>query len=64
MGISEVFGTVASFEFAYLAAPRSAQTLLMSLRFCSLGLASFMGNVYVKIFAVEDEKFDFDVNID
>jgi peptide/histidine transporter 3/4 len=63
MGLSEVFGMVASFEFAYLAAPESAQSLIMSLRFCSLGLTSFIGEAYVKIFTESDEKFEFEVSI-
>jgi len=63
MGISEVFAMVASFEFAYLAAPRSAQSLIMSLRFCSLGLSSFIGEAYVKIFTRTNKTFEFDVSI-
>ena len=63
MGISEVFAMVASFEFAYLAAPRSAQALIMSLRFFSLGFASFLGDVYMILFTAQDEKFDFAVSI-
>ncbi|CAF0905534.1 unnamed protein product [Rotaria sordida] len=60
IGLSEVFGMVASFEFAYLAAPRSAQSLTMSLRFCSLGLSSFISDVYVKLMTITSKKFDFD----
>ncbi|CAM2697840.1 unnamed protein product [Rotaria socialis] len=60
MGLSEVFGMVASFEFAYLAAPRSAQSFIMSLRFCSLGLSSFISDAYVKLMTVTLKKFDFD----
>ncbi|CAF4654437.1 unnamed protein product [Rotaria sp. Silwood1] len=60
MGLSEVFGMVASFEFAYMAAPRSAQSLIMSLRFCSLGLSSFIGDAYVKVMTATIKKFDFD----
>jgi len=63
MGISEVFATVASFEFAYLAAPRSAQSLIMSLRFCSLGLSSFIGEGYIRIFTRTNKTFEFDVSI-
>ncbi|CAF1563409.1 unnamed protein product [Rotaria magnacalcarata] len=43
IALSEVFTSVASLEFAYLAAPQSAQSLIMSLRFCSAGLSSFFG---------------------
>lgn len=63
MGLSEIFGMVASFEFAYFAAPRSAQSLIMSLRFCSLGLSSFIGDAYVKAMTVNIKTFDFDVSI-
>lgn len=52
MGFSEVFAMVASFEFAYFAAPRSAQTLFMSLRFCSMGIASFIGAAYFTLFSI------------
>ncbi len=62
MGLAEVFATVASLEFAYLAAPRSAQSLFMSLQFCSLGLSSFIGNGYFSIFS-STSNFDFNVSI-
>lgn len=62
MGLSEVFGMVASYEFAYLAAPRSAQSLIMSIRFCSLGLSSFLGEAYIDIFSVNRDMFDFSVS--
>lgn len=62
MGLSEVFGMVASYEFAYMAAPRSAQSLIMSLRFCSLGLSSFLGEAYVSIFSKSKDIFDFGVS--
>ncbi|CAF4361887.1 unnamed protein product, partial [Adineta steineri] len=44
MGVSEVFAMVASYEFAYFAAPQSAQSLFMSLRFASIGVSSFIGS--------------------
>lgn len=50
MGVSEVFASVASLEFAYLTAPQSAQSFVMSLRFCSLGLSSFLGSGYINIY--------------
>ena len=50
IGLSEVFTSVASLEFAYLAAPQSAQSLIMSLRFCSAGLSSFFGSAIVVLF--------------
>ncbi len=50
MGFSELFATVASYEFAYYAAPRSAQTLFMSLHFCTVGLSSFIDMEYSNAF--------------
>ncbi|CAF1932517.1 unnamed protein product [Rotaria magnacalcarata] len=60
LGLSEVFTSVASLEFAYLATPRSAQSLIMSLRFCSAGLSSFFGSAYVGIFVQAQENLTFD----
>ncbi|CAF3415129.1 unnamed protein product [Rotaria sp. Silwood1] len=57
IGLSEVFASVASFEFAYLAAPQSAQSLVMSLRFCSVGLSSFLGSAYISIYESAYENF-------
>jgi dipeptide/tripeptide permease len=50
MGFSELFATVASFEFAYFTAPCSAQSLFMSLRFVSVGIASYIDAAYIIIF--------------
>ena len=53
IGLSEVFASVASLEFAYLASPRSAQSLIMSLRFCSAGLSSFFGSGIVALLSTQ-----------
>jgi dipeptide/tripeptide permease len=50
LGLSEVFTSVASLEFAYLAAPQSAQSLVMSLRLSSTGLSSFLGSAYINLY--------------
>ncbi|CAF1229187.1 unnamed protein product [Adineta steineri] len=50
IGLSEVFASVTSLEFAYLTAPQSAQSLVMSLRFCSIGLSSFLGSGYINVY--------------
>ncbi|UJR14271.1 hypothetical protein I4U23_001262 [Adineta vaga] len=59
MGLAEIFGTVATLEFAYLAAPRSAQAFLMSLQFCSLGISSFIGQAYLSVYSTTTNNFDF-----
>jgi dipeptide/tripeptide permease len=61
MGLSEVFGTITTLEFAYLAAPRSGQSLFMSLQFCSVGISSFLGSGYLAIYPTETGHFDFSV---
>ena len=63
MGFSEIFFMVASFEYAYFSAPRSAQTLFMSLRFCSIGIAALIGVGYMAIFARPELILDFRVSI-
>jgi dipeptide/tripeptide permease len=62
MGFSEIFAMLASFEYAYFAAPRSAQTLFMSLRFCSLGVSSFIASGYLTIFSSTQSQMDFNVS--
>ena len=42
IGFSEAFTVVATFEYAYYTAPRSAQSLFMSLRFTAVGVAHFI----------------------
>lgn len=63
MGLSEVFTTVATLEFAYISAPRSAQSLLMSLQFCSVGIASFIANGYFSIYPTPSNDVYFGVSI-
>jgi hypothetical protein len=63
LGFAEIFAMVASLEFAYFAAPRSAQTLFMSLRFFSLGISSFIGVGYMTAFAAPSSMLDFRVSI-
>lgn len=70
MGFSEIFVMVASFEYAFLAAPRSAQTLFMTLRFCSLGVSSFIAAAFMIPFSTgnatssHEPSMDFTVSID
>ncbi len=57
IALSEVFTSIASMEFAYLAAPQSAQSLVMSMRFTSAGLSSFLGSGYITIYKTIDQNF-------
>jgi dipeptide/tripeptide permease len=57
IGLSEVFTSIASMEFAYLAAPQSAQSFVMSMRFTSAGLSSFLGSGYINIYKIIDQNF-------
>ncbi|CAF1271791.1 unnamed protein product [Adineta ricciae] len=59
MGLSEVFAMLASFEYAYFAAPRSAQSLFMSLRFVSIGIASFIGSGLINLYPNTSFTLDF-----
>ncbi len=60
LGFSQLFALIASCEYAYFAAPRSAQSLFMSLHFCSIGIASFIGAAYMAIFSSVASNFDSD----
>jgi dipeptide/tripeptide permease len=40
--VADIFGTLATFEFAYLIAPRSAQSFFMSLYFISRSIVSYI----------------------
>jgi hypothetical protein len=62
IGFSQLFAMVASYEYAYYAAPLSAQSLFMSLHFCSIGIASFIGSIYINVFPKLDLEINFDVS--
>jgi peptide/histidine transporter 3/4 len=62
IGLSEVFASVTSLEFAYMAAPQSAQSLVMSLRFCSAGISSFLSSGYLGIYESINENFTMATN--
>ena len=63
IGFSQVFVIVASYEYAYLAAPLSAQSLFMSLHFCSTGASLFLNSAYIYFFPHAEVDLDFEVNI-
>lgn len=63
LGFSQLFAMVGSYEYAYYAAPLSAQSLFMSLHFCSIGIASFIGVVYLAITSLNKFHLDFSVRI-
>ena len=62
IGIAEFFATLACYEFAYYAAPSSAQSLFMSLRFCSMGVSSFIGSAYLALFPTPSIDLNFSVS--
>lgn len=64
MGISELFAMVGSYEFAYFSAPRSAQSLFMSLHFCVVGISAFIGTGYIYIFPTTTVVVDFTVSVE
>jgi len=63
LGLGELFAMIASFDFAYFCSPRSGHSLFMTLRFCALGLSSFISVAYISIFSGQSNKFDFSVSI-
>lgn len=58
MGVAQLFGLLASFEFVYLIAPRSAQALFMNLHFISRGVASYIAVAYMNVIT----NFSMDLN--
>lgn len=63
MGFSEIFAMLASYEYAYFSAPRTGETLFMSLRFCSMGIASFIGAAYLANFPIDSSRPTPDVSM-
>lgn len=57
MGLAQLFGLLATFEFAYFYGPRSARAFFMSLHFVSRGIASFLGVGYTTLL----RKYSFDM---
>ena len=47
LGIADLFGTLATFEFANLVAPRSAQSFFMSLYFLSRSIGNYILSGYI-----------------
>ena len=62
MGFAQLFGMLACFEFAYFVAPRSAQSLFMTLYFCSIGAASYINTGFIFIFKKVSQPLDFSVS--
>jgi len=63
IGFSQLFAMVASYEYAYFSASRSAQSLFMSLNFCSAGVSSYIGTIYINAFPNPDVDINFKVSI-
>ena len=64
IGFSQLFAMIAGYEYAYLGAPLSAQSLFMSLYFCSVGISSFISTAYINVFPDPTVNLDFKVSID
>lgn len=64
MGIAQAFNLLASFEFAYFVAPRSAQSIFMSFHTITIVVASYIGDAFDDIFASCNHPIDFTVNIE
>lgn len=64
-GFAEALATVTSFEFAYFSAPRSAQSLFMSLHFSSASFGSWLSLALLTVFSQwsdpKTNNFDFTV---
>lgn len=49
LGFADLFGTLATFQFAYFIAPRSAQSFFMSLYFLSRSVGNYILGAYMDI---------------
>ena len=64
MGFGEIFASIGSLEFVYLASPRSATSLFMSLQFCSFGVSSLLSNGYFALYSIgKDNQYQFDFSV-
>ena len=52
---------IAGYEYAYFAAPRSGQSLFMSLNYASNGISFLIGTVYFNVFPRPDVYITFEV---
>ncbi len=65
MGVNRLFGLLATFEFACFVAPRSAQSLFMSIHFISKSIASFIVYAYMYVLLEHSiDLWDFSVSIE
>lgn len=64
LGCVHLFGLLATFEFAYLIAPRSAQSLFMSLYFTSKRIAPYSIEMYTVILRKHSLDLDFSVSME
>lgn len=62
MSIAQLFSFLASFEFVFFIAPRSAQVLSLSLYFCSVGVASYVCDAYTSALSDHSIPLDFRVS--
>jgi len=63
MGVAQLFGLLASFEFAYFVASRSAQSLFMSFHYISMRIASYIYKAYMQVLQKNKIHFGFEVSI-
>lgn len=62
IGIAQMFNLLASFEFAYFVAPRSAQCIFMTFHSSSVIAASYAGVAFDTLLASQKHPIDFTVD--